>query len=267
MISSFWAFVVVWDGKIALWETLGFLLLYVVYICVVIFGRLVNQKIKLAKGLVIKNDFTKAVGRRAGPGERPKSLRSIQDSYNGEDDRSADEQDAEEQRRPLLDSSEAANVNTEDVYTEPNEASYSGELRASCNPVDVSEWKSSNIFSKSMLLVKIPVYYVLKMTIPLVDYDQEKNNWSKVTILINCLISPLFMVSATQLLNSKLFGILPVWSLAIILGVTLALLVCFLTDLQSEPKFYWVLSFDQIFIFDASPVNARIVFVALCWNK
>jgi len=34
MISAFWAFVVVWDGYIRLWETLGFLVLYVVYILV-----------------------------------------------------------------------------------------------------------------------------------------------------------------------------------------------------------------------------------------
>lgn len=242
MISAFWAFVVVWDGKIALWETLGFLFLYLLYICVVIFGRLINQKIKLSKGILTKNDFTKNVGKTDSAG-RAKSLKSMQDSYNGEDDRS-DTEDIEGQRRPLLGQDNGA-INEErgDQEQESREdevVSYKGELRVSCWPVDTGEWRESNIFNKAMIVVKTPVFYLLKMSIPLVDYDIAKSNWNKATIMINCLVAPIFMVFATQVANDKLLDTIPVWALAIILGITLSLLVFFFTDLQNEPKFYWV---------------------------
>lgn len=243
MISTFWAFVVVWDGKIALWETLGFLFLYVVYICVVIFGRLINQKIKLSKGILTKNDFTKDVGKDSA--NRAKSLKSIQDSYNGEDDRS-DSEDVEGQRRPLLGQQVAINEEeAEDAKPADELVSYKSELRASCWPLDMTEWRESNFFNKAMIVVKTPVFYLLKMSIPLVDYDIAKSNWNKSTIMINCLVAPIFMVLATQVAGDKLFDIVPVWLIAIILGITLALLVFFFTDLQNEPKFYWVSSYSS----------------------
>jgi sodium/potassium/calcium exchanger 6 len=242
MVSAFWAFVVVWDGVIGLWETLGFLFLYLVYICVVIFGRLVNQKIKLSKGIITKNDFTKNVGKDSN-NTRTKSLKSIHDSYNGEDDRT-DAEDIEGQRRPLLSQDTAAiNVERETETGSTDEEAlveYKSEFRASCWPVDMFEWRESNVLNKAMIVVKTPVFYLLKMSIPLVDYDIAKSNWNKVTILINCVVAPIFIVFATQVANDKLLDTIPVWALAIIVGLTLALLVFFFTDLQNEPKFYWV---------------------------
>lgn len=145
MISAFWAFVVVWDGKIVLWETLGFLFLYVIYIVVVVFGRFVNQKIKLRKGIVTKNDF-----RNRGTSERT-DHGDIQDSYNGEDDRSSDDDDDEIRAitRPLLDKEDV------EASSDATNSTYKKSLKHGCIPLDLKEWNESNLFNKSLIVIKV----------------------------------------------------------------------------------------------------------------
>ncbi len=53
---------------------------------------------------------------------------------------------------------------------------------------------------------KAPVIFLLKITIPLVDYEVKNHNWNKATNCINCLLAPLFMVFATK--SNELFAFL-----------------------------------------------------------
>ena len=245
MISAFWAFYVVWDGKIVLVETLGFLAMYVVYIIVVIGGRFINQKIKLKKGIVTKNDF-KAKVSTEGTNNR---AYGVQDSYNGEDDRDSatteNDDEISEITRPLIE-----NNNNDNDDLESNgrmvKTNYKKSLKQSCNPIDMTEWKESNILNKAIVIIKTPIFYVLKMTIPLVDYDLPNNNWNKVTIMINSFISPIFMSLATQIAGKKLVGI-PVWSIALVLGIALAFLVFWFTNLKKAPSNHWVCYFFYLF--------------------
>lgn len=229
MISAFWAFVVVWDGSIVLWETLGFLFLYVVYILVVILGRYVNQKIKISKGIVTKNDFKARSNTEYSNGGV--------DSYNGENDRDSDDDDDEEAHRPLL------NENTiNDQELKVVESDYKTATRASCIPLNVKEWNESNIINKAIIVIQTPIFYLLKMTIHLVDYDIENSNWNKVTIMINCLISPVFMVFATQV-GLKTIGGMPIWPIAVIVGIVLCGAVFWWTDLNKAPKIHWLFAY------------------------
>lgn len=103
--------------------------------------------------------------------------------------------------------------------------------------------------------------FLLKLTIPLVDYEVENHNWNKITTTVNCLVSPTFMVFAVKgtnlnsytkfkfnsikiwvfkVGNKYLFNTIPIWSIALVLGVALALFVWFTTDLNSIPKYHWV---------------------------
>ncbi len=45
---------------------------------------------------------------------------------------------------------------------------------------------------------------LLKLTIPLVDYDAVNHNWNKVTTIVNCLTAPVFMAFATKSKNFTL---------------------------------------------------------------
>lgn len=239
-LAAFWAFIVVWDGSIVIWETLGFLFLYVIYIFVVIGGRYANQKIKQKKGIVSNNDF----GNKRENTPNLRTDTTIQDSYNGEDDRGdEDEEEIRNITRPLLEDDK----NNNDVDEEsPLIYSLNGQrplnvkksLKASCNPVDRKEWKDSNIINKILILIKTPTLYLLKMTIPLVDYDSDNCNWNKTTMMLNAFIAPMLMTFATKT-ALKMAGPIPVW--CIVLGgvsVPLTLLIFFLTDMNKRPKYH-----------------------------
>jgi len=91
-----------------------------------------------------------------------------------------------------------------------------------------------------MALVKSPVVLILKLTIPLVDYEAANHNWNKATMIINCFTAPLFMVFAVKNGNTYIGNVMPVWSVAIILSVLLAVLVIFFTDINNKPKYHFV---------------------------
>ena len=115
--------------------------MYLFYIVVVLFGRYINQKIKVARGLSItKNDFSS---------ERPTSSKINEDDLNEalNEEASADEYEGE--RRPLL------NDNTEQPEIPIVEFSNGSSLKEALTPFDKNEWKESNIFFRFMIIVKV----------------------------------------------------------------------------------------------------------------
>ncbi len=218
-----------WCGKLA------FLGLYVVYIFVVCFGRYINQKRKRATGqFVNKNDFSsenkKSIIRNESY-ERNNLINEQEDEVNQEDDSLEDDL-----TRPLM-SGHSHNHETDDAdiqYT------YSSAILECLNPIDSNEWKESNYLFKFMAIVKAPVMIILKLTTPLVDYETANHNWNKATMIINCLTAPLFMVFAIKIGNTYINNVMPVWAIALILSVLLAVLVIFLTDMNHKPKYHFV---------------------------
>jgi sodium/potassium/calcium exchanger 6 len=97
------------------------------------------------------------------------------------------------------------------------------------------------------------------MTIPLVDYEAENHNWNKFLNMMNCLTGPLFIVFAikgkknlknfVEINDSKmyfivaflkLFGVIPIWSIAIVVSVVLTLFIMYSTKWDERPKHHWV---------------------------
>ena len=143
--------------------------MYVVYILVVCFGRFINQKLKKMTGrFVQKNDFSS---------ERINQDPSDQDSTEAN------------LTKPLL---------NQTIDDEPEQLTLKKAIYKAVFPIDFNEWNESNIFFKLMLIIKLPVNLILKITIPLIDYEIKNHNWNKVTITINCLTAPMFVVFATK---------------------------------------------------------------------
>lgn len=88
----------------------------------------------------------------------------------------------------------------------------------------------------------------LKLTIPLVDYDAQNHNWNKITIMVNCLLAPLFMVFATKTTDATLFRVVPVWSLAVVVGVASACFIAFTSKLTERPKYQWIFAYYGFFV-------------------
>ena len=58
-MSGFWAFYIFWSQEIRLVDSVGFLVLYLVYILVVVVGRYINQKNKGAQRISELIDVSK----------------------------------------------------------------------------------------------------------------------------------------------------------------------------------------------------------------
>ena len=107
--------------------------MYVFYIFVVLFGRFINQKIKVARGISItKNDFSS---------EKPTSSRINESDLN----------DCEIQ--PLL-----VNQNS---LKKTVKFSVGSSLKEAFCLYDANEWKKSNIFFKFMIIAKVSSLFKL----------------------------------------------------------------------------------------------------------
>ena len=150
MIAGFWAFYVIWDGEIQLWETLGFLFMYGVYIFVVLFGRYINQKIKRMRGISASiNDFS---SERAVI--RSQNAPATNSGLNREEEEE-EEYENENITRPLLTKT--------NVHELPDvQFSKSSSLIAALMPFEAKDWRESNFLFKFMILVKVNFLFVFE---------------------------------------------------------------------------------------------------------
>lgn len=89
---------------------------------------------------------------------------------------------------------------------------------------------------------------LLKLTVPLVDYDAHNHNWNKFTLMTNSLLAPLFIIFATKTWFSLLFGVIPVWSIGLVIGFAGALLIGLTTKLHERPRFHWLFAYFGFFV-------------------
>lgn len=153
-------------------------------------GRFINQRIKLKRGIVTsKNDFSSEtiITRKDS---MPQTSVNIQADLENENE-AEEEYENEELTRPLL-----SRTHIEELP----EIGFSAKdaVTMSLMPIDKSEWEESNLFFKLIMIIKAPIIILLKLTIPLVDYDGPNHNWNKVTTIVNCILAPIFIVFATK---------------------------------------------------------------------
>ena len=143
MLAGFWAFVIMWDGEIALWELLAFLSLYVVYIGVVGIGRYVNQKQKMSKmgaDYVAKNDFKSKAN----------------NSSDNVNDLVASGVDENDPSRPLLsDITTVAPQLASEVSEDNAPLTYYKSLLSMLTVFRYSEGHRENVLTKTLLLLKV----------------------------------------------------------------------------------------------------------------
>ncbi|CAF4421099.1 unnamed protein product, partial [Adineta steineri] len=81
IIASFAAYVAMYDGKIYLYESLGFIIMYVVYLIVLIGGYFVNRRIKDRRAL-IQAAHTEAAAKTYGSIQTPEETTVSVDNIN-----------------------------------------------------------------------------------------------------------------------------------------------------------------------------------------
>ncbi|KAH9503937.1 Mitochondrial sodium/calcium exchanger protein [Bulinus truncatus] len=217
--ACYWAWEVLWDKKITQIEAAGFIILYVFYVFVVIFGHYINQKLKKRQ---TGDLLTKLCGERTIEDEQDGPLyRSIQ-TLPG---------DIEVEQAPLLPLSHEHKTNS--MFKDFLEA---------VNPINVQEWKDKRIFGKVYELFKCPLVLVLKLTVPVVGEVSEDGadvlrNWNKLVNSLHVFTAPVFAMFATGVGFKTIGSVFPVYGLVMIICAILSIIV-FLTSRRDHRPVY-----------------------------
>ncbi|EDW11734.2 mitochondrial sodium/calcium exchanger protein [Drosophila mojavensis] len=118
-------------------------------------------------------------------------------------------------------------------------------------PIKLAVWRDAGIIERIVLVARAPVVIFCTMYIPLVDYEEPKNGWSK---LLNC-IQIWFSPAVTIILGKSLifrskeqmwYASIPqntVYGLySLVLTVPLSIFIFCQSDTRSPPKYHWIFS-------------------------
>uniref|UniRef100_A0A8C5P349 Solute carrier family 8 (sodium/lithium/calcium exchanger), member B1 n=1 Tax=Jaculus jaculus TaxID=51337 RepID=A0A8C5P349_JACJA len=145
----------------------------------------------------------------------------------------------------------SSNANSYDYGDEYRPLFYGQETSAqilarALNPLDYRRWKDQPVSWRLLKVVKLPVEFLLLLTVPVVDPDREDRNWKRPLNCLQLVISPLFLVLTLQSGAYGVYeigGLLPVWAVVVIAGTALASVTFFATSNREPPKLHWLFAF------------------------
>lgn len=214
MVAVFLTFTALYLGRITLAWALGYLGLYMFYVVTVIICTWVYQR-QRSRSLVHSIS------------ETPELLSESEEDQMSSNTNSYDYGD---EYRPLLLGQET----TVQI------------LIQALNPLDYRKWRTQSISWRVLKVVKLPVEFLLLLTVPVVDPDKDDRNWKRPLNCLQLVISPLVLVLTLQ---SGVYGIyeigglLPVWAVVVIVGTALASVTFFATSNREPPRLHWLFAF------------------------
>ncbi|KAM5237746.1 mitochondrial sodium/calcium exchanger protein [Ctenodactylus gundi] len=119
-------------------------------------------------------------------------------------------------------------------------------LAKALNPLDSKKWRSHSTSRRVLKVLKLPVEFLLLLTVPVVDPDKDDRNWKRPLNCLHLVVSPLVVVLTLQ---SGVYGIyeigglLPVWAVVVIAGTAVASATFFATSNREPPKLHWLFAF------------------------
>lgn len=214
MVAVFLTFTALYLGRITLVWALGYLGLYVFYVVTVIICTWVYQR-QRSRSLIHSISETPEL---------------LTDSEEDQMSSNTNSYDYGEEYRPLLLGQET----TGQI------------LLQALNPLDYRKWRTQSISCKLLKVAKLPVEFLLLLTVPVVDPDKDDRNWKRPLNCLQLVISPLVLVLTLQ---SGVYGIyeigglLPVWAVVVIVGTALASVTFFATSNSEPPRLHWLFAF------------------------
>jgi Ca2+/Na+ antiporter len=130
VVASFAAYVAMYDGKLYAWESIGFIVMYVVYLIVLIAGHIINRRLKDRRALLQANN-TETASRNYG------SVQAIADNVVTTSAVNVD-----------------ASATTDDNYPQPD-VTFALALRHAFLPHDETTWREKSIVGKILTVVKV----------------------------------------------------------------------------------------------------------------
>ncbi|XP_023576251.1 mitochondrial sodium/calcium exchanger protein isoform X3 [Octodon degus] len=119
-------------------------------------------------------------------------------------------------------------------------------LARALNPLDYRRWRSQSVSWRVLKVLKLPVEFLLLLTVPVVDPDKDDRNWNRPLNCLHLVVSPLVVVLTLQSGAYGLYeigGLLPVWAVVVIAGTGLASVTFFATSNRNPPRLHWLFAF------------------------
>ncbi|XP_053443214.1 mitochondrial sodium/calcium exchanger protein isoform X1 [Nycticebus coucang] len=214
MVAVFLTFTMLFRGRVTLPWALGYLGLYVFYVITVILCTWIYQWQR-------RKSLTYSV---------PRTPEILSDSEEDQVSSNTSSYDYGDEYRPLLSSQET----TAQI------------LAQGLNPLDHRRWRSKSVYWRVLKVFKLPVEFLLLLTVPVVDPDRDDRNWKRPLNCLHLVISPLVLVLTLQSGAYGVYeigGLLPVWAVVVIVGTALASVTFFATSNSEPPKFHWLFAF------------------------
>uniref|UniRef100_A0A2K5QHY4 Solute carrier family 8 member B1 n=1 Tax=Cebus imitator TaxID=2715852 RepID=A0A2K5QHY4_CEBIM len=119
-------------------------------------------------------------------------------------------------------------------------------LARALNPLDYMKWRRKSAYWKALKVFKLPVEFLLLLTVPVVDPDKDDRNWKRPLNCLHLVISPLVIVLTLQSGTYGVYeigGLVPVWVVVVIAGTALASVTFFATSNSQPPRLHWLFAF------------------------
>uniref|UniRef100_A0A8C6E4C9 Mitochondrial sodium/calcium exchanger protein n=1 Tax=Moschus moschiferus TaxID=68415 RepID=A0A8C6E4C9_MOSMO len=214
MAAALLIFTALYRGRVTLAWALGYLGFYVFYVVTVVVCTWIYQWQR----------------RRSLVCSMPGTPEILSDSEEERVSSNTNSYDYGEEYRPLL------------LYPETTAQI----LVRALNPLDYRKWRTKPMYWRVLKVFKLPVEFLLLLTVPVMDPDKEDRNWKRPLNCLHLVISPLFL---TLTLQSGAYGVyeigglFPVWAVVVIAGTALAAVTFFATSNSEPPRFHWLFAF------------------------
>ncbi|XP_030241883.1 uncharacterized protein LOC115563286 [Drosophila navojoa] len=125
------------------------------------------------------------------------------------------------------------------------------EFLTAIKPINVEDWRHASMSLRAFYLARAPIAVICAIYIPLVNYEEPKNGWSKLLNCIQLFLNPAITIVLGKSLIFRNRGklwynsvpedcIYGVYSL--VLTVPVAIFVFFHSDTRAPPKYHWIFS-------------------------
>ncbi|XP_067406270.1 mitochondrial sodium/calcium exchanger protein [Emydura macquarii macquarii] len=215
MAAVFLTFTMLYFRQITLAGALSYLGLYIFYVLTVVICTWIHR-------------------RHRGDSLSPAGSGQPEQLSDGEEEDSASSsvhsEEYEEEYRPLL----------------PSEETTLQILTKSVNPLDRRKWRRKSCYWRVLKVLKLPVEFVMLLTVPVVDPDQEDQNWKRPLNCLHLITSPLVCILTLKSGAYGLYkiqGVFPIWGLVILISAVLAAVVFCTTKNEEPPKYHCAFAF------------------------
>lgn len=110
-------------------------------------------------------------------------------------------------------------------------------------PIDLDEWSSKPWHAKVIELIKAPLYFILTVTTPVVDYENDKHNWCRLLNSLHCVLSPVFITLVATGGGDDSVGGVPVVLIVLAVFFCVAILVFATSKYDEPPRYHWAFGY------------------------